>query len=80
MRVVIVGAGLGGLTLAAARKGTTGWHPLIDSLVSATKADTVGVRGYYDKEPAAPDVAAGVWLLGDAAHPMCPVIRLRQRA
>jgi len=62
----------GGDPLGTARRGTSGWHPLIGELVSATKADSVGVRGYYDKQPAAPDVAAGVWLLGDAAHPMCP--------
>jgi len=51
---------------------TQGWHSLIGQIV--TKADTRSllVRGYYDKQPAKIAHSGNVWLLGDAAHPMCP--------
>jgi salicylate hydroxylase len=61
----------GGL-LDTVRNGTAGWHPLIAELVAATKVESLGVRGYYDREPAARVTTHGVWLIGDAAHPMCP--------
>jgi salicylate hydroxylase len=32
----------------------------------------VGVRGYYDRQPAQSVTAPGAWLIGDAAHPMSP--------
>ena len=52
--------------------GTQGWHQLIQTIVAATDVDTLLVRGYYDKQPVSRVHDGNVWLLGDAAHPMCP--------
>lgn len=42
------------------------------TFVLATKNDSVGVRGYYDKEPVSHVHHGRVWMIGDAAHPMSP--------
>ena len=51
---------------------TRGWHELVGKFVSAAMINSVGVRGYYDKEPAGHVHDGRVWMVGDAAHPMCP--------
>jgi len=51
---------------------TAGWHELVRALVKGAAADTVGVRGYYDKEPATRAINGRIALIGDAAHPMSP--------
>jgi 2-polyprenyl-6-methoxyphenol hydroxylase-like FAD-dependent oxidoreductase len=58
--------------LQRVRTDTTSWHELVTALVAATDARTIGIRAYYDKEPIAKVRYGRVWLLGDAAHPMCP--------
>jgi salicylate hydroxylase len=51
---------------------TRDWHDLVPRFVAAAKVDTIGVRGYYDKEPIKRVHEVRVWVIGDAAHPMCP--------
>ncbi len=48
------------------------WHAPIPEIVSALDPSSVSVRGYFDKEPARRVRDERVWLVGDAAHPMCP--------
>ncbi len=52
--------------------GTADWHDPIPEIARAIDPRTVVVRGYYDREPAARVRDGRVWLIGDAAHPMCP--------
>jgi salicylate hydroxylase len=54
------------------RRATDGWHELVGTLVGKARVDSVGMRGYYDREPLASVHDGPVWLTGDAAHPMCP--------
>lgn len=58
--------------LERVRQETADWHELIPRIVAASMPETVGVRGYYDKEPLTHARAGRVWMIGDAAHPMCP--------
>jgi salicylate hydroxylase len=58
--------------LGRVRRETDDWHELVRKFVSAAKADSVGVRGYYDKEPIGHVRDGRVWMVGDAAHPMSP--------
>jgi salicylate hydroxylase len=52
--------------------GVAGWHPLVQTIVGATDPDSLLVRDYYDREPTRTIRQGPVWLIGDAAHPMCP--------
>jgi salicylate hydroxylase len=58
--------------LARVRNDTETWHPLVHEILAAVDPATVGVRGYYDRQPAQSVTAPGAWLIGDAAHPMSP--------
>jgi len=58
--------------LQRVRKETAGWHELATRIVTASVPDTLGVRGYYDKQPLAHVHDRRVWMIGDAAHPMSP--------
>ena len=51
---------------------TAAWHPPIPEIVARIDLASVVVRGYYDKEPVRQVRQGRVWLIGDAAHPMCP--------
>lgn len=51
---------------------TAGWHELVRTLVKGAAVDTVGVRGYYDREPARRVIDGHILVIGDAAHPMNP--------
>jgi 2-polyprenyl-6-methoxyphenol hydroxylase-like FAD-dependent oxidoreductase len=51
---------------------TKNWSELIKKIVRTANSDSIGVRGCYDKEPLSTLYKEGVWLIGDAAHPMCP--------
>lgn len=51
---------------------TADWHELVPRIVAAAVPETVGVRGYYDKEPISKVRVGRIWMIGDAAHPMCP--------
>lgn len=51
---------------------TSAWHPPVPELVTAIDPESVGVRGYYDRDPIARVREGRLWLIGDAAHPMCP--------
>jgi salicylate hydroxylase len=48
------------------------WHQPIPQIVAQSDPASVVVRDYYDKEPAKRIHDGRVWLIGDAAHPMCP--------
>jgi salicylate hydroxylase len=52
--------------------GTADWHAPIPEIARAVDPKTVVVRGYYDRDPATRIRDGRVWLIGDAAHPMCP--------
>jgi salicylate hydroxylase len=52
--------------------GTADWHEPIPEIARAIDPRTVVVRGYYDRDPATRIRDGRVWLIGDAAHPMCP--------
>lgn len=52
--------------------GTADWHDPIGEIARAIDPKTVVVRGYYDRDPVARARDGRVWLIGDAAHPMCP--------
>jgi 2-polyprenyl-6-methoxyphenol hydroxylase-like FAD-dependent oxidoreductase len=54
------------------QQATRTWHPPIPELVTAIDLASVGVRGYYDKEPITRVREGRLWLIGDAAHPMAP--------
>jgi salicylate hydroxylase len=54
------------------KAGTRGWHPLVQQIVETADPSSLLVRGYYDKQPIQKVHDDNVWLLGDAAHPMCP--------
>src|SRR5215472_6864963 len=41
-------------------------------MTTAIDLTSVGVRGYYDKEPLTRVREGRLWLIGDAAHPMAP--------
>lgn len=58
--------------LAKVKTGTRGWHQLVQKIVDTAEEDSLLVRGYYDKEPVGQVHDGNIWLLGDAAHPMCP--------
>jgi salicylate hydroxylase len=58
--------------LRRVREETRGWTEPIPTVVRAAGVQSIGVRGYYDKEPATKVRDGRVWLIGDAAHPMCP--------
>jgi salicylate hydroxylase len=51
---------------------TRSWHQPIPEIVAQSDPASVVVRGYYDKEPVRQVRDRRVWLIGDAAHPMCP--------
>jgi salicylate hydroxylase len=51
---------------------TQGWHALVGQIVAMADPQSLLVRGYYDKQPIKTSHDGNVWLLGDAAHPMCP--------
>jgi salicylate hydroxylase len=52
--------------------GTRLWHDPIPRIVAGIDPATLVVRRYYDKEPARRVRDGRRWLIGDAAHPMCP--------
>jgi salicylate hydroxylase len=52
--------------------GTADWHAPIPEIARAIDPKSVVVRGYYDREPATRIRDGRAWLIGDAAHPMCP--------
>jgi salicylate hydroxylase len=54
------------------RQGTAGWHDLAAGIVAAADVGSVAARGYYDRDPIRRVRDGNVWLVGDAAHPMCP--------
>jgi salicylate hydroxylase len=54
------------------QRDTRCWHQPIPEIVAQSDPASVVVRGYYDKEPAKRIRDGRVWLIGDAAHPMCP--------
>jgi salicylate hydroxylase len=58
--------------LERVRKETDGWHEVVRSVVARATADSIGVRGYYDKDPISSVRDGRIWLIGDAAHPMSP--------
>jgi len=51
---------------------TKDWHSLVREIIANTDESSLLVRGYYDKQPIKKAHDGTVWLLGDAAHPMCP--------
>ena len=51
---------------------TSSWHPPVPELVTAIDPASVGVRGYYDRDPITRVREERLWLIGDAAHPMAP--------
>jgi salicylate hydroxylase len=51
---------------------TQHWHAPIPDIARNLDPATLTVRGYYDKAPASHVRDRRVWLIGDAAHPMCP--------
>ena len=52
--------------------GTRKWHDPIPQIAAGIDPATLVVRRYYDKEPAQRVRDGPLWLIGDAAHPMCP--------
>jgi len=58
--------------LRLVQHATSAWHPPVPELVTAIDPESVGVRGYYDRDPIARVREGRLWLIGDAAHPMCP--------
>jgi salicylate hydroxylase len=51
---------------------TSTWHAPIPELAAAIDPASVGVRGYYDRDPIKRVREGRLWLIGDAAHPMAP--------
>jgi 2-polyprenyl-6-methoxyphenol hydroxylase-like FAD-dependent oxidoreductase len=51
---------------------TNAWHSPIPEITAQVDPASLVVRGYYDKEPIQRVREGRVWLVGDAAHPMCP--------
>jgi salicylate hydroxylase len=51
---------------------TADWHPLVRTITAAAGPDSIKLRGYYDREPTRQIRDGGLWLIGDAAHPMSP--------
>lgn len=58
--------------LEIVKEHTKGWHKHIQEIIRAVDPHSLHVRGYYDKDPVKSVRDNRVWLLGDAAHPMCP--------
>ena len=58
--------------LGCVHQATRTWHAPIPELVSAIDPASVGVRGYYDRNPLKRAHQGRLWLIGDAAHPMAP--------
>jgi 2-polyprenyl-6-methoxyphenol hydroxylase-like FAD-dependent oxidoreductase len=58
--------------LRRVQQATKTWYPPIPELAAAIDLATVGVRGYYDREPIGRVREGRLWLIGDAAHPMAP--------
>ena len=58
--------------LKRVRQDTANWHELVPTIVAAAVPESVGVRGYYDKDPITKIREGRIWMIGDAAHPMCP--------
>jgi salicylate hydroxylase len=58
--------------LQRVQRATKTWYPPIPDLVAAIDPASVGVRGYYDREPTGRVREGRLWLIGDAAHPMAP--------
>jgi len=54
------------------QQATSSWHPPVPELVTAIDPASVGVRGYYDRDPITRVREERLWLIGDAAHPMAP--------
>jgi salicylate hydroxylase len=50
---------------------TAAWHDPIPRITAAIDPATVVSRSYYDKEPIKRVRDGRMWLIGDAAHPMC---------
>src|SRR5262245_65215822 len=61
-----------GCLLERIQHDTRCWHQPIPEIVAQSDPASLVVRGYYDKEPARQVGEGRVWLIGDAAHPMCP--------
>ncbi len=51
-----------------------GWHPDLRALLAATPAGTCFKWGLFDREPASVWTQGRITLLGDAAHPMLPLM------
>lgn len=51
-----------------------GWHPDLRALLAATPAGTCFKWGLFDREPADVWTQGRITLLGDAAHPMLPLM------
>jgi salicylate hydroxylase len=51
---------------------TSTWHAPIPELAAAVDPASIGVRGYYDRDPIKQVRQGQLWLIGDAAHPMAP--------
>jgi salicylate hydroxylase len=58
--------------LRLVQHATSAWHPPVPELVTAIDPESVGVRSYYDRDPIGRVREGRLWLIGDAAHPMCP--------
>jgi 2-polyprenyl-6-methoxyphenol hydroxylase-like FAD-dependent oxidoreductase len=52
--------------------GTRQWHDPIPQIAAGIDPATLVVRRYYYKQPARRVREGRLWLIGDAAHPMCP--------
>jgi 2-polyprenyl-6-methoxyphenol hydroxylase-like FAD-dependent oxidoreductase len=58
--------------LQSLQQATRTWHTPIPEIAAAIDPSTIVVYGYYDKEPTQRVREGRLWLIGDAAHPMCP--------
>lgn len=54
------------------QRQTANWCPPVSEIVQSTVSDRVGLRPFYDCPPPNRMRHGNVWLIGDAAHPMCP--------
>lgn len=54
------------------QEATAAWHEPIPTITAMLDPTTIVVRGYYDREPTRHVRDGRLWLIGDAAHPMCP--------
>ncbi len=61
-----------GALLRRVQEATADWHDPIPRIAAAIDPATLVARGYYDKEPIKHVCDGRLWLIGDAAHPMCP--------